>query len=220
MDNEFYNEEPKCRIAAWMDLLMLANHAPGSFRCRGVRVFVDRGQVGYSSRTLASRWKWSRNKVLRYLKELEARTQIVTQKTNVTTLITIVNWDKYQSEWDTERDTERTQKVRNKNDKNVKKNTHTAGAKRESYPQPLKTPITIDFYPDESTIEYCAARQLPDPTDQEALDEFINTNQSRNWLSANWQAEYRRYLPKWRLRHDKNDKRTRGEKYLDALRDA
>ena len=81
---------------AWVDLLLLANHAPGFFYKRGIRVDIKVGQLGYDIESLAKRWKWSRNKVNRWLKDLENSNQIVKQKTNVTTIISIVNYSIYQ----------------------------------------------------------------------------------------------------------------------------
>ena len=79
-----------------MDLVLLANHKEGIIRKRGIKVIVERGQLGHSERTLAKRWRWSRGKVRRFLDELETEQQIVPQKTNTTTLITIVNYEMYQ----------------------------------------------------------------------------------------------------------------------------
>ena len=75
---------------------MLANHSNGIFYKRGIRVEVNRGQLGYDIDTLAKRWKWSRGKVERWLSELEKSNQIVRQKGNVTTIITIINYEEYQ----------------------------------------------------------------------------------------------------------------------------
>ena len=132
MDNPNYLSEPFCRNMAWVDLILLANHDDNSFRCRGILVKVKRGQIGYTSENLAERWKWSRGKVLRYLTELQKRGQIVQQKNNVTTLISIIKYEIYQSSGtanntntDTTNDTtdsttERQQTDTNKNVKNDK----------------------------------------------------------------------------------------------------
>lgn len=97
MLNAEYFSEPFCRNMAWIDLLLLANHKDDSFRGRNnIRVDVKRGQVGYSLESLAQRWKWSRGKAERFLNELEIGGQVVRQKSNVTTLITILNYDTYQ----------------------------------------------------------------------------------------------------------------------------
>lgn len=97
-NNRLYFSEPFTRWQAWCDLLLLANHKSGMFRVRGIKVEVLRGQTGFSSVELADRWRWSRGKVNRFLDELKDEQQIVQQKSNVTTLISIVNYDKYQAD--------------------------------------------------------------------------------------------------------------------------
>lgn len=132
-DSKMWLSEPFTRGQAWIDLIILANHKDGFFRVRGVRVDIKRGQVGHTAANLAVRWMWSKGKVLRFLNELENDSQIETQKTNVTTLISILNYNEYQTygtqnETQTDTQTERrrnadgTQTDPNNNDKNDKKN--------------------------------------------------------------------------------------------------
>jgi hypothetical protein len=113
IDTPEWLAEPFTRGQAWIDLLLLANHKTGHIRKRGILITVDRGQVGYSQDTLAYRWQWSKGKVRRFLVELERLSRIthkisektVLKKTSVSSLITIVNYDKYQMN-DTEGGTE------------------------------------------------------------------------------------------------------------------
>ena len=86
------------RGQAWVDLLLLANHKDGFIRVRGVKFTVKRGQCGWSAVKLAERWRWSRGKVIRFLNELETVQQIEQQKNNVTSLISILNYDQHQSD--------------------------------------------------------------------------------------------------------------------------
>lgn len=98
--SSMWMERPFDRARAWVDLLLLANFTDGTIRKRGIKVAVKRGQVGLSERELADRWGWSRGKVRRFLWELEMVQQIEPQngpqKNNVTSLITITNYDQYQ----------------------------------------------------------------------------------------------------------------------------
>ena len=96
-NNRMYFAEPFTRWGAWCDLLLVANHEEGYIRKRGIRQPIYRGQVGYSFTELANRWRWSVGKVNRFLNELALDKQIVLQKTNITTLISIVNYELYQS---------------------------------------------------------------------------------------------------------------------------
>jgi hypothetical protein len=120
-ENDLWLCEPFTRGQAWIDLLLLANHEPGYFYKRGVKIDLKIGQVGWSELALSIRWKWSRNKVRKFLNDLEKEHQIKQQKTNVTQVLTLLNYEKYQKK-DTKQNTKRTtegqQKDTNNNDNN------------------------------------------------------------------------------------------------------
>lgn len=96
IESELWLSEPFTRAQAWVDLIGLARFRDGHARIRGIRVEIKRGQVAWSVKGLADRWKWSRGKTDRFLKELENGHQIEQQKNNVTSLISIINYDAYQ----------------------------------------------------------------------------------------------------------------------------
>ena len=73
-ESSMWLEEPFTRGQAWVDLLMLTNHADGHIRKRGIPIEVHRGELGWSEEALAERWKWSRGKVRRFLQELSSKT--------------------------------------------------------------------------------------------------------------------------------------------------
>ena len=97
------------RGQAWIDLIGLANYKKSSFFIRNIEIKVKRGQLAYSELTLSRRWKWSRTKTTNFLKYLENEHQIKQQRTNLTTVITILNYDEYQKQ-DTKEDTKKTPK--------------------------------------------------------------------------------------------------------------
>ena len=117
-DNEIWFLEPFTKAQAWIDLILNANHEDGVMSIRGNIIPIKRGQIGWSEITMAKRWGWSRNKTRRFLKYLVLKTMIVknictpeniSAKTGkndtaekpgyktLTSLITIVNYDLYQS---------------------------------------------------------------------------------------------------------------------------
>jgi hypothetical protein len=79
-------------------MLLLANYKDGIYRKRGNRIDVLRGQLAWSIKGLADRWGWGQGRVSRFLKELKNDEQIEYQKSNLTTLITIINYDQYQGD--------------------------------------------------------------------------------------------------------------------------
>lgn len=144
-DHDLWLAEPFTRGQAWVDLLMLANHKDGCIRVRGNKIPVARGQVGWSQKRLAERWKWSRTKVRNFLDELEnEEQQIVQHKNNTTSVITLVNFKKYQLERTAENTTERQQKdsrkTLTKNDKNDKNKKNTDNSNEPSGDRPKACP--------------------------------------------------------------------------------
>lgn len=87
-----------CKNMAWIDLIMEANYAPAVIWKRGIPVNLKRGDVGRGQDELAKRWRWSRGKVIRFLNELQEKGWIVQQGNNVTTCITIVDYERYQGD--------------------------------------------------------------------------------------------------------------------------
>lgn len=95
--NKLYFKEPFTSLQAWVDLLLLASYEPTHFFIRGARIDLKRGQIGYSELSLAERWQWSRNRVRNFLDYLETEQQISYIKNNLTTIISIINYDLYQN---------------------------------------------------------------------------------------------------------------------------
>ncbi|MFA5453079.1 MAG: hypothetical protein WC248_05865 [Candidatus Methanomethylophilaceae archaeon] len=106
LNSDRWLSEPFTRGQAWVDLFGLAQHTKGFFRVRGIKIEVERGQLAYSQQTLTKRWHWSRGKVKRYLSELENQNDIILKTIQqngqqikfLTTLITIVKYDKWQGD--------------------------------------------------------------------------------------------------------------------------
>ncbi|MGM9759312.1 MAG: hypothetical protein ACI30I_04245 [Parabacteroides sp.] len=106
MEDPIYLAEPFSRGQAWIDLILLACYKDSYVYVRGIRVKVARGQLAKSSGYFAERWRWSAGKVVRFLNELENDERIVQQKSRVTTIISICNYDMYQTDGITERRTD------------------------------------------------------------------------------------------------------------------
>lgn len=90
-------DDPKfTKGQAWVDLLMMVNHADKRLQFNGEFITVEEGQVITSIRSLAERWGWSKDSVKRFLNLLE-RDMMITQNCDThRTLVTIVNYGVYQ----------------------------------------------------------------------------------------------------------------------------
>lgn len=110
LNSDLWLKEKFTKGQAWVDLFANANYQDGKMWAHGsgVEVEIKRGQIAWSELTMAARWRWSRGTVRRYLKYLENDMKIVQQKTPVTTIITILNYDSYQKFDTTESTTDNT----------------------------------------------------------------------------------------------------------------
>jgi hypothetical protein len=81
---------------AWIDLICHACHKENTLTIKGQLIQLKRGDQARSEVTLSKTWKWSRNKVRRFLKNLEKDAMIVQKTTHLTSIISICNYDSFQ----------------------------------------------------------------------------------------------------------------------------
>lgn len=96
LEDDMYLGERFSRGQAWIDLIGLAAFKDTATYVRKIRVLIPRGCVAKSMHDLANRWQWDVHTVSRFLNHLQEIQQIHIQKSNVTTLISIINYEKYQ----------------------------------------------------------------------------------------------------------------------------
>ena len=90
-----WDDKPFSRGQAWIDLLLMANHETKKMYFDSNLVEVQRGQRITSIRKLCEAWGWSNSKVTHFLNVLENEQMIVRKSDTKKTLITIVNYGKY-----------------------------------------------------------------------------------------------------------------------------
>lgn len=135
-----WDDEPFTRGQAFIDLLLMVNHKDKKIMFNGELIEVKKGSKITSLRQLSDRWKWSTNKVKKYLEQLQKDGMINYKSDNKKTLLTIENYGVYQGQGNTEEtqkehrsdteenqkkfksDAEENQKKTNKNDKECIKN--------------------------------------------------------------------------------------------------
>ena len=90
------DKEPFDKRSAWVDLLLTANHSDKKILFNGEFITIKRGQILTSVRKLSAKWKWSVNKVYRFLKLLESDEMLQKESDKDRTLLTIVNYSIFQ----------------------------------------------------------------------------------------------------------------------------
>lgn len=81
---------------AWVWMIENAAHSETFVNVRGNPVSIQRGQLSYSIRFLATAWGWHRNRVARFLERLKKWELIETAGGTAQVVITVCNYSVYQ----------------------------------------------------------------------------------------------------------------------------
>jgi hypothetical protein len=165
-----WTSEPFSKAQAWIDLIMHANFTDNQILIKGQVINLKRGQQARSELTLSKDWKWSRNKVRRFLETLKKQGMIVTESGHLTTIITICKYESFQTNDttdetpnDTSGDTTSGQQAIHSKEGKERKNGN-------------KTPTTDEI------DEYFLTKGINDKTKSER---FFNYYSTRGWLINN-----------------------------------
>ena len=83
-------------LAVWLFLLLSANHEETSFIWNNKKQILKKGQLLTGRKKIAQKTKVAESQIYKILKYLETEQQIEQQKTTKYTIVTIINWDRYQ----------------------------------------------------------------------------------------------------------------------------
>lgn len=102
MDSDIWdNKEPFDKRSAWIDLIMMANHADNEIIVGNHSLTIKRGQAFTSIRKLAVRWHWGTKRTLAYIRLLEECGMVYRYVLFRGTLLTLINYGKYQNHGNT-----------------------------------------------------------------------------------------------------------------------
>lgn len=100
-DCPLWYSEPFTKGQAWIDLLMNANHEDGKIFFDNQFIEIKRGQYMTSIRKLSVNWKWSVGKTKRFIERLSDENMLNIECLKNGTLLTLVNYDVFQGERNT-----------------------------------------------------------------------------------------------------------------------
>lgn len=150
-DHPLFADEKFSEREAWLWLLSSAAWADKRIRVGKTVIDLKRGQLAFATRFLAQKWKWAHSKVVRFLNKLKNDTMVTTEPTRDATLITICNYDKYQSSRnasDTQIETPTgtlSERQRNKEEENKQSNNQQITKKKE----PREAALVDDGWPED-----------------------------------------------------------------------
>jgi len=111
-DHWLYTEKRTfSKFEAWHDILIMVNFSDAKAIIKGKLYDIKRGQSILSLDSWGKRWNWDKSKVRRFLNALESDKMVVLLSDNITTRLTVCNYESYQGE----RNANETQKKRKLN---------------------------------------------------------------------------------------------------------
>ena len=210
MDLHFYFSEPFTKTQAWIDLLLLANYQDSRFQLRGITIRVKRGQIARSEDFFAKRWRWSRGKVRRFLNELANEQRIVQQTVQqncrLLGLITIINYDAYQTDGTTNGTTDSTTNGTTNGTGNNKSKIKVKTKKKEllrSSKEKFSGQLVV---PSADDVKSLVLEELLFFMDPDEIGKFMEYWAGRQWRDKHgpikdWKARLRSWhqnkVPKW-----------------------
>lgn len=232
MENELYLDERFTKAQAWIDLLLLASHKDRTVKIRNVEIDLKPGELAYSQKTLAERWQWNRRTVRKFIDELKNQGMIHNRISKVTTVVSIINWHKYQCDAQQNEDSAQ-QKIAEMHNRDAQQETADSSSNgqdidgKEHYYAPQKsTKFSESVHTNKNEEQeahvgdkefYKFVRELSAGCKNNGL--FINENSA----SVKLKAAYQRYGEE-KMRRCFNDvidkalkKKTRGEKIRDLV---
>ena len=113
-------------LSVWIYLLLNATHKEIPAVFKKEKITLKKGQLITGRKSISEQLKISESKIYRIINEFKSEHQIEQQTSNKNSLITIVNWDKYQqieqqgeTQMNNKRTTNEQQVNTNKNERNI-----------------------------------------------------------------------------------------------------
>jgi hypothetical protein len=217
LDHEFFRRKEYSEFEAWVWLLTEAAWKPRSRRVGEFVVQLNRGQLVASVRHLAEVWGWSKGRVERFVNRLKTETMVGTLSETGITVITICNYDKYQSaqekngtatdqepgqQWDTDGDNTEEIKPLKKLDRGASApDAEKKSRKKPARPMPDIFPMSEAMrayaekrgYRYEIPPSFTNFKARPGPA-QEMFEAFKNHHGAKGSIFADWEAAWRTWV--------------------------
>ena len=183
------------RFRAWFWLVAQATWKAIPFSVSGKTITLERGQLCASVRQMADAWGWSKSAVDRFLTRLETETMIEREAGHGRLVITICNYEKYQDDGNSKRDSSGTPSgtAAGQQRDNKEQDNHKTSVKRERNARA----IPDDWQPSEfgiGTKSRAIVDRMTEDEFNEALEHFLAHHRKKGDKFKDWQAAWSTWI--------------------------
>jgi len=209
LDNPVINKDSD-HVAVWIYLLLNATHQDYDIDHLGKRFTLKRGQLVTGRKVISEKYKISETKVQRILKRFESEQQIKQQTTNKNRVITIVNYDLYQT---SEQQTE--QQANNKRTTSEQQvNTNNKHKEQEEQKEQKKKEGNAENNVTDNVIPF---KEIIDFLNEKTESKYRHTtSKTKDLIKARWNDGFR--LDEFKTVISKKTKEWKGEDMAKYLR--
>ena len=195
------------KFEAWNDILLMVNYAECKQMIKGKVYTVKRGESICSLETWAKRWNWDKSKVRRFLILLQNDLMVVFKTDNITTHLTVCNFDTYQDE----RNAKETQTKR-KRKSNGNQTTPIKEEEEQEEEQEQEKHKRFVKPNRENVREYMSELQMTDLSQR-----FVDYYESNGWkVGKNPMKDWKAAVRTWKQQN--NDKQPKQESFYKPLK--
>jgi hypothetical protein len=131
-------------FSIWCYLLLNATHKEQNKIFKGKKIILKKGQLITGRKVIGKQFNITESKVQRVLKKLEIEQQIEQQTSNANRLISIVNWENYQSVEQQSEQPVNNQRTTSEQPVNTNKNDKNEKNEKNDKKREVKTPVEFE----------------------------------------------------------------------------
>jgi hypothetical protein len=188
LSDHWINEKRKfSKYEAWLDILMNVNYEDNKVLIKGKLYEVKRGQSILSLDSWAKRWIWDKSAVRRFFNLLQKDSMIEIVSDNITTHLTICNYDSYQGQ----ENADETQKKRKRNSKEIQMTPIKESKEEEENKEEKKIPPFEEFF------EYCKSKYIEEGKNPENFKTGWKRKYD-SWVVNGWKDGFDNEIKNWK----------------------
>lgn len=194
------------KYEAWIDILLETNHSEQKVMIKEVLLTCKRGESVRSMKEWAKRWNWSKSKVKRFFDLLQSDSMIEYKNVQITTHLTVCNYDSYQDKRNANETQTNTKRTSNEHQTNTNNNVNNVNNVNNANNIAPTISEVEEYFKSKDKIQssHISLEAENFINHYESLEWKKNGKKIKNWKlqASTWSNNYVKFNPVRRNIHD------------------